>query len=132
MIKKTASLRCIFFTLFGVSNLLLLVGIYAVSSSQQPYAKQFSYVKITQSNSFQTSSFNKPVIKNDHIKVRYMGGDCGYDPCSFLVKFTAQMFIEPGSSGHHASFIFSRNYLLFKLRGPPVEIIHWPDFFRIS
>ncbi len=118
MIKKAALLRYI---LFAVSILLLLTGVSAISSNKLPDGKELSYIKTAHGNPSRISfSIKTPVIKNDHIKVRYMGGDCGYYPSQFFVKFTAPIFIEVLSSAHHTSFVFSRIYLLFKLRGPPV------------
>jgi len=87
--------------------------------------RQLSYVKTLFSYSYTScTSFEKTPVKNDHIKVRYMGGDCGYDPCSFSVKFAQLFFYRDISLPNRTVFIFSGAHLLFKLRGPPCGYIN--------
>ena len=61
----------------------------------------------------------KTVIKNDWIKVRYTGGECGYDSPGLVIKFTIAAFVNHRYEAKYISFFASQYHILFKLRGPP-------------
>ena len=63
--------------------------------------------------------YKKFPVKNEHIKVRYMGGECRYDAASFFLQHTDRDYDDNAFVENSTSFIFSRALVLFKLRGPP-------------
>jgi hypothetical protein len=61
----------------------------------------------------------KPVIKNDWVKVRYMGGECRYDASVFCIVISSPGYIDHFKEAGYTSGISSYTHFLFKLRGPP-------------
>ena len=120
MFKKAGLLHCMFVALLAVYGLLLFVPSTAKDSKNSNF-----YNKITTLRSFTAQSvplwsvLKKPVIKNDHIRVRYMGGDCRHAPSSFSLTGIVPVYRHAIFSTDNSSFIFFRVQLLFKLRGPP-------------
>src|SRR5580704_13991950 len=117
MHKKPGLLRYMFVILFVVCSAFLLTTSQPIRNDYKAFDWQFTFVKSTPvHSSFSFISFKKPSVKNDHIRVRYMGGDCGYDPSSFVMKFAVPAFNNVVPNPDHRSFIFSSANLLFKLR----------------
>jgi hypothetical protein len=63
-----------------------------------------------------------PVIRKDWIKVRYMGGECGYDAAVFHLVINPAEYIDYLSANPYDCFFSSQAHFLFKLRGPPSVI----------
>ena len=118
MLKKAGLLRYILVLLFTVCNVVVPIAANAVRDSGHT-SLHLSYVKPLFNSSTSGISFKRTPVKNDHIKVRYMGGDCGYDPSPFSVKLAQLFFNQNIALPDHIVFIFSWAHLLFKLRGPP-------------
>jgi len=64
-------------------------------------------------------SFNKIIAKRDHIRVRYMGGECNFNASPFLVNINPPQFVDGSISVANSAYIPGHNKFLFKLRGPP-------------
>ena len=58
-------------------------------------------------------------LRKDWIKIRYMGGECKYDPFVIPIITTPAEFIENTKRAEYASVVSSFHPFLFKLRGPP-------------
>jgi len=64
-------------------------------------------------------SLHKSSVKRDHIRVRYMGGECGYNAPVSFITVTAFLFPEKAASIRYFSFVSSSCHFSFSLRGPP-------------
>jgi len=69
-------------------------------------------------------SYSKPTVKRDHVKVRYVGGECGYAPNSIVVATRLPEFVIKTVPVSPSCFISSYSSFLFKLRGPPHSSSH--------
>lgn len=58
-------------------------------------------------------------LRKDKIRVRYMGGECGYDQTAIVIGSALKKFTDCRKEGNYVSFISSSHHFLFKLRGPP-------------
>lgn len=124
MLKRAGLLRCIFVTLAVVCSTLLLMPSPSIGSKNSLSNPGFTYLRsFSAEPAFSWTSFKNPVIKNDHIRVRYMGVDCRHDPSSFAINFTVPEYGHAIFCPDNNSFIFSHVHLLFKLRGPPTKNI---------
>ena len=120
--NKTSLLRCLFVTLFALGNIVMLLQASARADSRFG-KRQLSFEQIPVNGYSGHSIFNKKLTaRNDHIKVRYMGGDCGHDPSLPLLRINVPDFNLAMADLFTGSFIFSRAHFLFELRGPPAGI----------
>jgi len=122
MLKKAGLLRCTFVTLVVVYSMLLLTATPSGGGKKSSSRLLFSSGKMLSGQAVSSNSiFKNPTVRNDHIRVRYMGGDCGHDPYSFVINFGSRRFSDPVFCLGNNSFAFANVHLLFKLRGPPLE-----------
>jgi hypothetical protein len=73
-------------------------------------------------NRSKTASFAHSLIKQDKLKVRYMGGECRYVASYFPLVIHSREFTDNETCESYISFESSCHYCLFKLRGPPQNI----------
>jgi len=57
--------------------------------------------------------------RKDRVKVRYMGGECGYEAPRLPAIIFSPITLAQRESDSYTSVTSSSNYPLFQLRGPP-------------
>ncbi len=121
MLKK-AGLGCYIYGALFIAHYLVTFGGRPATSHNIQGSRHLSYT-IASPGAFAGYHvlFSTPTVKNDHVKVRYMGGDCGYDPSPLLVAMRMPKYNLSASPTDRTTFIFTPFQLLFKLRGPPAE-----------
>ncbi len=67
--------------------------------------------------------FSKNVTRKDHVKVRYMGGECSFAICPTLLFQIAPEFAEDLVSIFPHFLVPAHNKCLLSLRGPPIESV---------
>jgi hypothetical protein len=93
------------------------------------FTQSLSSLKSAKSLSESDLSVSKPIVKQVHIKVRYMGSQCGFHVAPFHIAFKTRAFVNPKVSIiRSCSFISSCDRFLFKLRGPP-PLLATPNLF---
>ena len=104
-----------------VVGALLLVSNPGSSSFSSPFkdCRKFPFASTLPVASVSAHIVSNTRVLKDHIKVRYMGGDCGYDPSFLPVAIVPASFNAPISAGAYTSFVFSSSVAMFQLRGPP-------------
>ena len=89
-----------------------------------PGAKQrgniTSFIRSLQSAPVYSLTCKKSAAGNGHIKVRYMGGDCSYDP-PFSIGARIVSYNGFHAAGSPGSYVLLRRRFSFKLRGPPAQ-----------
>jgi hypothetical protein len=68
-------------------------------------------------------SYSKHVFKQDHIKVRYMGGECAFNSSFLPETYSTFEYAEQPLGFRDANFIPSNCRHLSQLRGPPTVFI---------
>ncbi len=87
------------------------------ASHYTPSSKNCTKRTITAGHSF------KAITRNDHLKVRYMGGDCSFDICPIDLYQAAPEFADKLVGISSYFLIPSHEQLLLSLRGPPTGCI---------
>ena len=116
MFKKVGLLFCLLVAIVAFCN-----RPFAFSLSDQNNEQISGSESLYNTNPFPAFYKSLPV-KNEHIKVRYMGGECRYDASLFLLQHSNREYNDNAFVDNSTSFIFSRALVLFKLRGPPEYI----------
>ena len=66
------------------------------------------------------AAISKPAVNRDHIRVRYMGGECSFVSSPFPVSTRHEDFAENAATAKNCFFVPLGGEFLFKLRGPPL------------
>ena len=112
----------------SIAGYLLILLLVLFSNGQPSYSFPATTALTAAKAVFSTSERNTktsiPLIastlRKEHIKVRYMGGECPFDGTSICLHVPAVVFIDQVKRGSYVSIISSTPHFLFKLRGPPV------------
>ena len=119
MIKKLLVLRSPFLALVLICSLVVSI-LAPVPRGSEPANGNVSYVRLLNATSSAASLILKKSVAGDtHIKVRFMGGDCGYSALFWIEARTAR-YNELLAAGNPVSYLLARAHFSFKLRGPPV------------
>ena len=116
---------------FIIPFLLLLLSVFfsgGISRYERAFhAKQTSLPTLSSNpsakNTIAADRSFKRVIKSDHLKVRYMGGDCSFDICLINLYQAAPEFSDNHISISAYFLIPSHEQLLLSLRGPPTGCV---------
>ena len=114
MLKKVGLLLCLIIAIVTFCNRPSIVVLSSYNNDELLLGAKSLY----NTNAF-PAFYKKLPVKNEHIKVRYMGGECRYDDASFFLQHTDRGYDDNAFVENSTSFIFSRALVLFKLRGPP-------------
>ena len=123
MLKKLAPMVFIFtllFAFFGNDRGSISAAHSNTLFSFKGHAAGFAFNNATRKTSI---SYSKHVFKQDHIKVRYMGGECTFSSSPIPENHEIYEYAELQIGFRNANFIPSDCGHISQLRGPPPAFV---------
>jgi len=117
MAKTAFFLRSRYAVLFFVGSLVATFA--SAPHVDQQHGGNLSFVKLLYpASSGYAVNYKKAGAGTSHFRVRYIGGDCSFDPL-FSIGVNTGFYNGRCAAGNPVSYVLLKRQLSIKLRGPP-------------